>query len=102
MRVALSVPSAHLEKVDLVSAVAAGGCTVSVQVTPFVIVRVTGAVYAPEGHPTPETLNATGVLASIRTSGAVAAKLAVTVLGASSSTVNGLAEPEAAPLQPVN
>ena len=44
------VPSSHLEKVDLISAVAAGGCTVSVQVAPLVMVSVTGAVYAPEGH----------------------------------------------------
>ena len=96
------VPSSHLEKVDLISAVAAGGCTLSVQVEPLVMVSVTGAVYAPEGHPAPDTPNVTDVFVSIRTSGDVTVKFAVTVLGASITRVNGLAVPEADPLQPVN
>ena len=57
------------------------------------MLSVIGAVYAPEGQPAPETLTTTEVLVSIRTSGAVAAKVAVIVLGASSSTVSGLADP---------
>jgi hypothetical protein len=102
VRVAVAVPSAQPKKTDLVSAEAAGGCTLSVQVTPLLIVNVIGAVYAPEGHPEPDTPNATGVLESIRTSGATSAKLAVIVFGASTTIVSGFVVPVAEALHPVN
>src|SRR5690242_11354561 len=96
------MPSVHPEKGDRMSGLNAGGGTRILQTGPLGIVKVTGVVYAPEGQPVPDTLNATDVLESMRTSGAKALKVAVIVLGESMTTTNGFAVPVADPLHPLN